>query len=169
MSCAVGLEAETGSTLRGYEILVMGSERLLVTAPNRAADMLMTALRAASIHGDMDRVVRAGRLATRLVDDRHGPASARFAAEIAELLTGTGAVLSLLCRRGSAQPTTPTIRSSCRTQQLPPCSPATTPKRRCWVRVRRPCVERRDRCAPGRRRWKVSWWLRSTLTPDRLR
>lgn len=84
------LEAQAGSALLGHQILCQGAEAILDSAPDKAADMLMAALRTASIYGDMDRVVSAGELAGQLLDNDHCPASARFAAGIAELLTGTG-------------------------------------------------------------------------------
>jgi DNA-binding CsgD family transcriptional regulator len=84
------LEAATGSALQGYEILVRGAERILKVAPTRAAAMLLAAVRAASVAGDMDRVVRAGQLATRLMEGQDRPASASIAAGIAELVAGSG-------------------------------------------------------------------------------
>ncbi len=97
------LEAWTGSAVQGYEILVDGAERILDLAPDRAASMLFDALRAASAAGDMDRVVRAGRLAATLgtVQDRSShPPSADLAAGIAELLTGAGAGAVAALRAG---------------------------------------------------------------------
>lgn len=85
------LEATTGSALQGFEILVTGAENILEVAPARAAAMLNTALRAASIAGDMDRVIQAGQAARRLLATGSRPAPAYFAAGIADLLTGHGA------------------------------------------------------------------------------
>jgi DNA-binding CsgD family transcriptional regulator len=85
------LEAWTGSAVQGYEILLASSGRILDLAPERAAAMLFDALRAASVAGDMDRVVRAGRMAATLTTRPGHPPSAVFTAGIAELLTGAGA------------------------------------------------------------------------------
>jgi DNA-binding CsgD family transcriptional regulator len=84
-------EAVTGSALQGYEVLLRGAERILDVAPHRAAAMLYAALRTASVAGDMDRVVRTGQAAARLLDSGARPAPACFAAGIADLLTGRGA------------------------------------------------------------------------------
>lgn len=85
------LVAATGSALQGCEILIQGAEPILEVAPHRAAAMLAAAVRAASVAGDMDRVIRAGQLAMRLMHSEARPAAACFAAGIAELLTGVGA------------------------------------------------------------------------------
>jgi DNA-binding CsgD family transcriptional regulator len=52
--------------------------------------MLYTALRTASVAGDMDRVQRVGLVAARLLNTPICPAPVRFAAGIADLLTGRG-------------------------------------------------------------------------------
>lgn len=83
-------EATTGSAVRGYEILVAGAESVLEVDPDRASSMLYTALRAASVAGDMERVFRVGRVAARLLDSGTRPAPVCFTAGIAELLTGPG-------------------------------------------------------------------------------
>jgi DNA-binding CsgD family transcriptional regulator len=85
------LEAWTGSAIQGYEILLDGAQAILDVAPDRAGSMLFDALRAASIAGDMDRVVRAGQTAGTLTTNAGRPPSGAFAAGIAELLTGGGA------------------------------------------------------------------------------
>jgi tetratricopeptide (TPR) repeat protein len=85
------LEALTGSALHGCDILLAGAEPILDVAPTRAAAMVFDAMRVASVAGDMQRVAYAGQTASRLMSSESHPASASFAAGIAELLTGHGA------------------------------------------------------------------------------
>ena len=94
------LEAGTGSALQGYEILIEGATKILSVAPDRAGSMLFDALRAASVAGDMGRVVRAGQTAARLMIMDFPPPSACFAAAIAELLTSGGAGAVALLESG---------------------------------------------------------------------
>ncbi|HEY6747258.1 MAG TPA: AAA family ATPase [Mycobacteriales bacterium] len=92
------IEARRGTALNGYQILLDGVDRIAALDPVRAASMLVDALQAASLAGDLERLIEAGRRAEQLPFGADRPIAVSFVAGVGALLGGDAARSAALLR-----------------------------------------------------------------------